>query len=132
MSGLFARKKSTRPDELVASTVEAVSAERGADGAYEPKRLAEIARCLGLMKLTLYGDGEARADPDAALACHRAGGSLYFRAPAEASELLVTALSQQLDVVQVVAHLLRHRLPLGGRAPAPVGLAVVEQALLGP
>ena len=25
------------------------------------------------------------ADPEAALACHRAGGSLYFRAPAEAS-----------------------------------------------
>ena len=67
MSGLFARKKSTRPDELVASTVEAVSAERGADGAYEPKRLAEIARCRGQMKLALYGDGEARADPDAAL-----------------------------------------------------------------
>ena len=38
------------------------------------------------------------ADPEAALACHRAGGSLYFRAPAEASELLVTALTQQLGL----------------------------------
>ena len=34
-------------------------------------------------------------DRDAALACHRAGGSLYFRAPAEISDLLVTAASQQ-------------------------------------
>ena len=34
-------------------------------------------------------------DREAALACHRAGGSLYFRAPVDASELLVTALSQQ-------------------------------------
>jgi len=38
------------------------------------------------------------SDPEAALACHRAGGSLYFRAPPEASELLVTALSQQLGM----------------------------------
>ena len=37
-------------------------------------------------------------DREAALTCHRAGGSLYFRAPADASELLVTALSQQLGL----------------------------------
>ena len=36
--------------------------------------------------------------PPDALACHRAGASLYFRAPAEASELLVTALTQQLGL----------------------------------
>ena len=35
---------------------------------------------------------------EAALACHRAGGSLYFRAPVSASELLTTALSQQLGL----------------------------------
>ena len=35
---------------------------------------------------------------EAALACHRAGGSLYFRAPPSASDLLVTALSQQLGL----------------------------------
>lgn len=38
------------------------------------------------------------ADVEAALASHRAGGSLYFRAPAQASELLVTALSQQVGL----------------------------------
>lgn len=37
-------------------------------------------------------------DPHVALACHRAGGSLYFRAPQEVSELLVTALSQQVGL----------------------------------
>lgn len=37
-------------------------------------------------------------DVEAALACHRAGGSLYFRAPPEASELLTTALTQQLGL----------------------------------
>ena len=34
-------------------------------------------------------------DRDAAMTCHRAGASLYFRAPPDVSELLVTALSQQ-------------------------------------
>ena len=38
------------------------------------------------------------ADRAAALTCHGAGGSLYFRAPEVASELLVTALSQQLGL----------------------------------
>ena len=39
------------------------------------------------------------ADRDAAFACHRAGGgSLYFRAPADVAEQLVTALSQQLGL----------------------------------
>jgi hypothetical protein len=38
------------------------------------------------------------ADRDAALACHRSGGSLYFRAPAELSDMLVTALSQQVGL----------------------------------
>jgi hypothetical protein len=37
-------------------------------------------------------------DPQVAIACHRAGGSLYFRAPPEASELLVTAVSQQVGM----------------------------------
>lgn len=54
----------------------------------------------------LAGGGGARganqsiktADREAALACHRAGGSLYFRAPEELSELLVTALSQQVGL----------------------------------
>lgn len=108
MSGLFARKKSTRPDELVASTVEAVSAERGADGAYEPKRLAEIARCLGQMKLTLYGDGEARADPDAALELAREVWRQDLLA------LLVANLQHfefetRKDVSQVFSNLLRRQ-----------------------
>ena len=38
------------------------------------------------------------ADPEAALTCHASGGSLYFRAPVSASELLTTALSQQLGL----------------------------------
>ena len=38
------------------------------------------------------------ADPEAAEACHRSGGSLYFRAPPQASEMLVTALSQQVGL----------------------------------
>ena len=33
-------------------------------------------------------------DADAAISCHKAGGSLYFRAPPPAADLLVTALSQ--------------------------------------
>lgn len=37
-------------------------------------------------------------EPAAALTCYRAGASLYFRAPEELSELLVTALSQQLGM----------------------------------
>ena len=40
----------------------------------------------------------AVADPAAALTCHASGGSLYFRAPVSASELLTTALSQQLGL----------------------------------
>ena len=51
------------------------------------------------------GGGRAESfkteDAEAALACHRAGGSLYFRAPVSASELLTTALSQQLDYARV-------------------------------
>lgn len=38
------------------------------------------------------------ADRQSALACHRAGASLYFRAPPDASDLLVTALSQQVGL----------------------------------
>lgn len=37
-------------------------------------------------------------DAEAALACYNSGGSLYFRAPTEIAELLVTALSQQLGL----------------------------------
>ena len=37
-------------------------------------------------------------DVGAALSCYEAGASLYFRAPVEASELLTTALSQQLGL----------------------------------
>lgn len=37
-------------------------------------------------------------DASAALTCHRAGASLYFRAPEDVSDLLVTALSQQLGM----------------------------------
>ena len=49
---------------------------------------------------TATGANESLKTPDreAALTCHKAGGSLYFRAPADASELLVTALSQQLGL----------------------------------
>ena len=46
------------------------------------------------------GGNESFKTSDAALAeaCHRSGGSLYFRAPEKASELLVTALSQQVGL----------------------------------
>jgi len=37
-------------------------------------------------------------DAAAALTCYRAGASLYFRAPEEVSDVLVTALSQQLGM----------------------------------
>ena len=38
------------------------------------------------------------AETSAALSCYESGASLYFRAPPEASDLLVTALSQQLGL----------------------------------
>ena len=38
------------------------------------------------------------ADAEAAEKCYRSGGSLYFRAPAQAADLLVTALSQQVGL----------------------------------
>ena len=54
------------------------------------------------------GGGRAESfkteDAEAALACHRAGGSLYFRAPEEVSDLLVTALSQQLGMSYGALH----------------------------
>jgi len=49
---------------------------------------------------TAAGANESLKTPDreVALTCHKAGGSLYFRAPEMASDLLVTALSQQLGL----------------------------------
>ena len=58
------------------------------------------------------------AETSAALSCYESGASLYFRAPPEASDLLVTALSQQLGLsfgaVRPGPHTKPHQTPTRG------------------
>ena len=66
-----------------------------------PKLLAESpSEEISVWFTTSSGGNESVkvTDHGAALGCHRAGGSLYFRAPEELSQFLVSALSQQVGL----------------------------------
>ena len=68
-------------------------------------------------------------DADAAISCHKAGGSLYFRAPPPAAELLVTALSQaKVSHPFVLPHDSSCSLPmLLAHAPCPCSLPIYKR-----
>eukprot|EP00962_Isochrysis_galbana_P026332 scaffold8155_cov111-Isochrysis_galbana.AAC.1 len=81
-----------------ASDSEAAASTSHEDRERLPAALAAAAHGDAAVDGARGADSFKTEDSSAALTCYRAGASLYFRAPEDVSDLLVTSLSQQLGM----------------------------------